>query len=154
MTERAGFCRTGLFIIMPDVGCIYSEQTWTNVTVAGEDEVEAGVSDLQKCTLKSLLTSVVVILNVLLFIQMYSALTVLGSLYCAGVSVKLCPCVFSQALSFIHWCLCITRTSKCLVPGTGDIFSAKVETRAEPGINFQDGGRRKEKGIIDIKTSD
>lgn len=33
--------------MMPDVGCIYSEQTWTNVTVAGEDEVEAGVLNLE-----------------------------------------------------------------------------------------------------------
>lgn len=64
--------------MMPDVGCIYSEQTSTNVTVAGEDEVEAGVVDLQKCTLISLLTSVVVILNVLLLIQMYSALNSIG----------------------------------------------------------------------------
>lgn len=46
--------------------------------MAGEDEVEAGVLDLQKCTLISLLTSVVVVLNVLLFIQMYSALNSIG----------------------------------------------------------------------------
>lgn len=63
--------------MMPDVGCIYSEQTWTNVTVAGEDEVEAGVLNLEVypdisfnlcgCYFKCAA-----------FIQMYSALNSIG----------------------------------------------------------------------------
>lgn len=52
--KRACFCRTGLCIKMPDVGCIYSEQTRTNVTIA-VGEAGAIILDLPKSTLTSLL---------------------------------------------------------------------------------------------------